>query len=63
MPKLAWSVKRSIYFTDDRHDWSIFNLQKKYVKSLMQCTNKINPPPLWIVPAPQHCTNLHALKH
>ncbi|XP_025678088.2 putative F-box protein At5g55150 [Arachis hypogaea] len=49
----------SIYFTDDRweemtldymyggHDWGVFNLQEKCVKSLMQCANKIDPPPIW----------------
>ncbi|XP_016172638.1 putative F-box protein At2g33200 [Arachis ipaensis] len=51
----------SIYFTDDRweemtldymyggHDWGVFNLEEKCVKS-MQCANRIDPPPIWIVP-------------
>ncbi|RYR75359.1 hypothetical protein HN51_020887 [Arachis hypogaea] len=52
----------SIYFTDDRweemtldymyggHDWGVFNLEEKCVKSLMQCANRIDPPPIWVVP-------------
>ncbi|XP_015934514.1 probable F-box protein At4g22060 [Arachis duranensis] len=62
----------SIYFTDDRweemnldymyggHDWGVFNLQEKYVKSLIQCADRIDPPPIWVVPVPQNCNNLHA---
>ncbi|MED6218814.1 hypothetical protein PIB30_030136 [Stylosanthes scabra] len=64
----------SIYFSDDRweemsmdymyggHDWGVFNLQEKCVKSLMQCPNRMNPPPIWVVPSPGLCTNMHALK-
>ncbi|XLT08294.1 hypothetical protein HN51_054087 [Arachis hypogaea] len=50
----------SIYFTDDRweemtldymyggHDWGVFSFQEKCVKSLIQCANRIDPPPIWI---------------
>ncbi|XP_057453079.1 putative F-box protein At1g65770 [Lotus japonicus] len=51
----------SIYFTDDRweemngdysyggHDWGVFSLQDKIFKTLAECPNKLDPPPVWIV--------------
>ncbi|XP_058733489.1 uncharacterized protein LOC131605111 [Vicia villosa] len=52
----------SIYFTDDRweemdldysyggHDWGVFNFQDSSVKLLAPYENKMNPPPIWVVP-------------
>ncbi|XP_045830834.1 uncharacterized protein LOC123922134 [Trifolium pratense] len=52
----------SIYFSDDRweemnldysyggHDWGIFNLQNSSVKFLAPDANKMDPPPIWMVP-------------
>ncbi|MED6107339.1 hypothetical protein PIB30_012988 [Stylosanthes scabra] len=57
----------SIYFSDDRweemtldymyggHDWGVFNLQEKCVKSLMPCPNRMVPPPIWVVSSPSKC--------
>lgn len=52
----------SIYFSDDRweemnldysyggHDWGVFNLQDSSVKLLAPYANKMDPPPIWMVP-------------
>lgn len=52
----------SIYFTDDRwqemnldysyggHDWGVFSLQDSTIKLLAPYRNKMNPPPIWVVP-------------
>ncbi|XP_057453081.1 uncharacterized protein LOC130744940 [Lotus japonicus] len=54
----------SIYFTDDRweemsldysyggHDWGVFSLQDRSVRLLAPRTNKMDPPPVWMVPTP-----------
>jgi hypothetical protein len=51
-----------IYFSDDRweemnldysyggHDWGVFNLQDSSIKFLAPHSNKMVPPPIWMVP-------------
>ncbi|XP_058751005.1 uncharacterized protein LOC131624023 [Vicia villosa] len=51
-----------IYFSDDRweemnldysyggHDWGVFNLQDSSVKFFAPYANKMDPPPIWMVP-------------
>ncbi|XP_004507243.1 F-box/kelch-repeat protein KIB1-like [Cicer arietinum] len=51
-----------IYFSDDRweemnldysyggHDWGVFNLQDESVKFFAPDVNKMDPPPIWMVP-------------
>ncbi|KAJ1376189.1 hypothetical protein SESBI_40489 [Sesbania bispinosa] len=63
--------ENSIYFTDDRweemsldysyggHDWGVFSLQDKRVKLLAPYTNKMDPPPIWVVPS----SNLQAIEY
>lgn len=55
----------SIYFSDDRwdemnldysyggHDWGVFNLQDGSVKLPIPYEDKINPPPVWVIPSPE----------
>lgn len=57
--------ENSIYFSDDRweemnldylyggHDWGVFNLQNSCIKLLAPYANKMDPPPIWMVP----CSN------
>ncbi|XP_058750999.1 putative F-box protein At5g55150 [Vicia villosa] len=51
-----------IYFSDDRweemnldysyggHDWGVFNLQDSSIRLLTPDVNKMDPPPIWMVP-------------
>ncbi|GAU36669.1 hypothetical protein TSUD_15820 [Trifolium subterraneum] len=51
-----------IYFSDDRweemnlddsyggHDWGVFNLEDSSIKFLAPYANKMDPPPIWMVP-------------
>ncbi|XP_058742283.1 putative F-box protein At5g55150 [Vicia villosa] len=54
--------ENSIYFSDDRweemnldylyggHDWGVFNLEDSSVRFLTPYANKMDPPPIWVVP-------------
>ncbi|XP_027348205.1 uncharacterized protein LOC113859696 [Abrus precatorius] len=60
----------SIYFTDDRleemgldysyggHDWGVFILHDGSVKLLTPFTDKLDPPPIWVVPTSEGLSNL-----
>ncbi|KAK7327972.1 hypothetical protein VNO77_22066 [Canavalia gladiata] len=67
LPAKAFSgcEANSIYFTDDRwqemgldylyggQDWGVFSLQDGSVKLLTPDENRLDPPPIWVVPTSQ----------